>query len=70
MTQPIHILRGVRQGDTLSPKLFTLVLEDIFKKLDWKDRGLNILGCRLNNLRFADDIVLLSDSADDVQSMI
>lgn len=69
-TEPIAIKRGVRQGDTLSPKLFTLVLEDIFKKLSWEKRGLNIAGARLNNLRFADDIVLLTDNPDELQIMI
>ncbi|RVE53061.1 hypothetical protein evm_002359 [Chilo suppressalis] len=69
-TQHIDIKRGVRQGDTLSPKLFTLVLEDVFKKLSWEERGLKLPGTRLNNLRFADDIVLFSDNPDDLQTMI
>lgn len=43
------------QGDTISPKLFTLTLESIFKKLDWSSMD-NINGRYLNHLRFADDI--------------
>lgn len=27
--------QGVRQGYTISPKLFTQTLESVFKKLDW-----------------------------------
>lgn len=69
-TDEIHIKRGVRQGDTLSPKLLTLVLEDVFKKLSWEQHGLSIPGARLNHLRFADDIVLLSDNPEDIQQMI
>ena len=35
----ISINRGVRQGETISPKLFTACLEQIFKSLDWGSLG-------------------------------
>ncbi len=66
----IPIRKGVRQGDTISPKLFRACLEEIFKKLEWDDMGLTIDGEYLNNLRFADDIVLLSNSGEDFEKMI
>lgn len=50
----------MRQGDIISPKLFTLVLEDMSKTLDWDDKGINIDVVRLSHLRFTDDIVLIS----------
>lgn len=31
---PFSINRGVRQGDPLSPKVFNVVLEQIFRKID------------------------------------
>ena len=63
--------RGVRQGDPLSPKLFTCVLEDIFRKVDWKPKfGIPINGRQLTNLRFADDIVLFAKSAQDLSDMM
>ena len=56
---PIH--RGVRQGDPLSPKLFTAVMEDVFKKKDVSE-GVNIDGVRLTNLWFADDAALFGET--------
>jgi hypothetical protein len=64
------INRGVRQGDTLSPKLFNAGLEQIFKKLDWDSKGISINGEKLNHLRFADDIVLISTTATEVSDML
>lgn len=55
------INRGVRQGDPLSPKLFTAVLEQMFRKLNWEHLGLIINGARLNHLRFADDLVIMEE---------
>ncbi|CAG9130127.1 unnamed protein product [Plutella xylostella] len=66
------IEKGVKQGDPLSPKLFTATLEEIFKGLAvlWTDRGIDIGGRRLTNLRFADDIVLFATSAPTLQTML
>ncbi|KAK6767092.1 hypothetical protein RB195_026503 [Necator americanus] len=50
--------KGVRQGDTISPKLFTAALQWIMKSLSWEERGIRVDGRFLSNLRFADDIVL------------
>ncbi|CAH2097985.1 unnamed protein product [Euphydryas editha] len=64
------IRRGVRQGDPLSPKLFSAVLENIFRKLNWEDFGLNINGSKLNHLRFADDLILFEEKPDILEQMI
>ena len=55
-SEKIRIKRGVRQGDTISPKLFTATLESIFRRLNWENKGVKIDGEFLSNLRFADDI--------------
>ena len=45
------IERGVRQGDPISPKLFTSLLEDIFQELDWESKyGIKLNGFRLKKL--------------------
>ena len=56
---PIH--RGVRQGVPLSPKLFTAVTEEVFKKADISE-GVNVDGENLTNLRFVDDAALFNET--------
>ncbi|XP_069985558.1 uncharacterized protein [Penaeus vannamei] len=50
-----------KQSVAISPKLFTTCLEEIFKKLDWNGKDTKIGNEHLNNLIFADDIVLFSE---------
>jgi hypothetical protein len=69
-TNKIKIEKGVRQGDTISPKLFTLALEDTFKSLNWDKKGININGTYMSHLRFADDIVIISEDLDQLKDMI
>ncbi|CAM4652739.1 unnamed protein product [Leuciscus chuanchicus] len=64
----IKVGRGVKQGDTISPKLFTACLEQIFRQLNWDEVGIKINGRWLNHLRFADDIVLIGCSAVDMRN--
>lgn len=69
-TDKIKIEKGVRQGDTISPKLFTLALESAFKNLAWENKGINVDGTRLNHLRFADDIVVISNDINQLKDML
>ncbi|KAK6735277.1 hypothetical protein RB195_018456 [Necator americanus] len=62
--------KGVRQGDTISPKLFTAALQWIMKSLCWEERGIRVDGRFLSNLRFADDIVLFSSSTNEAETML
>ena len=70
VSQPIFIKRGVRQGDTISPKLFIAALENIFRGLNWERKGININGSYLSHLRFADDIVILAKTPQELHEMI
>ena len=70
-SKKFRLQRGVRQGDNISPRLFTSYLQDAFiGKINWKDRGITIDGEYLSQLIFADDIVLISKSTSELQKMI
>lgn len=62
----------MKQGDPLSPKLFTATLEEVFKRLKpkWAEKGIVVGDSRLTNLRFADDIVLFSPTAAELGDML
>ncbi|GBP47009.1 Putative uncharacterized transposon-derived protein F52C9.6 [Eumeta japonica] len=62
--------KGVRQGDPLSPKLFSAVLKSIFRRLNWEEFGINVDGTLLTHLRFADDIMLFVKTPEDITKMI
>lgn len=77
VTEEVEVLRGVKQGDPLSPILFIIVMDSLAKILT--DRG---LGPTLNAHRdptfhhqipcllYADDIVLLSNTSSDLKAML
>ena len=64
------IKRGVRQGCILSPLLFNVYTEFIFRKIN-DHQGISIGGRRLTtNLRCADDTALLSGSNENLQDLL
>ena len=69
-SEPFQHKRGVRQGDTCSPKLFTACLERAFHRLNWLERGIKIDGEHLSHLRFADDIIVFASTQEELQQML
>jgi hypothetical protein len=63
-------LSGVRQGDNLSPTLFSLFLNDLALELKQMNCGVKISGEDLCILMYADDIVVLSDSEENLQKLL
>ena len=54
------INRGVRQGDPLSPKLSTAVMEEVFKKAEISE-GINVDEENLTNFTFVYDVALVNE---------
>jgi len=69
MTNKFDVKKGVRQGCVLSPCLFNLYTEKIFREID-NVKGVNVGGVNINNLRYADDTVLLAENAIDLQNLL
>ena len=63
------IQRGVRQGCVLSPYLFNIYTEFIFRECEHLP-GINIHGTNINNLRYADDTALITDNQDNLQNLV
>ena len=53
----------------MSPDLFNLYSEVILRKLVDRDEGFLVNGVKINNLRYADDTVLIATSAADLQNL-
>ena len=62
-------MKGVRQGDTLSPEILTAVAEETYQRMKM-EAGININGVRMSNLRFPDDILLFAESEEKLKDML
>ena len=69
MSESLKIKRGVRQGFVLSPSLFNLYTEHIFRQID-ELPGAKIGERNIHNLRYADDTVLLAETEEDLQKIV
>ena len=60
VSKEVKIQRGVRQGDTISPNIFTAALEEVFKRSDLEQKGIDIDGEKLTDLQFSDDVAMVT----------
>ena len=71
-TDWFQIGKGVRQGGILSPCLFNLYAEYIMRNagLEETQAGIKIAGRNINNLRYADDTILNTESEEELKSLL
>ena len=62
--------RGLRQGCTLSPLLFTLIMEELTQRIKNREVGIKVGEGKLSVLLFADDVVLLTDNLDEMLKLL
>ncbi|XP_039749996.1 uncharacterized protein LOC120626498 [Pararge aegeria] len=69
-SEPYRLECGVRQGGLTSPKLFNLYVNDLIVELSKKPVGCWIDGICVNNLSYADDMVLLGPTAGSIRELL
>ena len=69
ITEEFQVKKGVRQGCVLSPSLFNLYTEKIFREIEDME-GANVGGHNINNLRYADDTSLLALEEQKLQNLL
>ena len=66
-----QIRKGVPQGCILSPCLFNFYAEYMWNSgLDEAQAGIKIAGRSINNLRYADDTILMAESEEEPKSLL
>jgi len=65
VSEPFKVERGVRQGDPLSPLLYTLAIEPLLRRLHDSINGINIKNQEFKIAAYADDLTIGIGSQDD-----
>ena len=69
-TRTFSLYRGVKQGSVMSPWLYSLFINGLLKKLKAEKLGVAFVGEWIGALAFADDIVLIAESAEEMARMV
>lgn len=69
-TDFFDVISGLKQGCLLSPILLNLFLDDFSKSLDMSNIGVKLDDTILNHLLYADDLVLIAESEQDLQILL
>ena len=70
VTDWFNVTSGVRQGDSLSPSLFSIFLNNLAQEIKDSNNGVLLGGLCLSILLYADDIVLIAPTPEKLQTML
>eukprot|EP00924_Labyrinthula_sp_SR-Ha-C_P001167 augustus_masked-scaffold_7-processed-gene-15.47-mRNA-1 protein AED:1.00 eAED:1.00 QI:0/0/0/0/1/1/2/0/1077 len=71
LSESVNLRRGVLQGDSLSPAIFVVVLNSVMKRINHSTlTNLTVAGMKFNYLAFADDIVTICDSDEQISNFV
>ena len=70
LTEWFDCKSGVRQGDCLSPTIFSLFINDLVSEINGLGLGIDLNGTNISLLLYADDICFLAKSETDLQTIL
>ena len=70
LSKTFSISKGMRQGSILSPRLFSVFIDDLLQQLKSNPSGMKIYSFKLNAIAYADDINLFSTTATGLQKLL
>lgn len=68
-TKYIPLKGGIRQGDSLSPTLFNMIMDEIIHEVK-KQEGYRMGAHKITIICYADDAILIADNEDDLQRQL
>ena len=70
LSDNFRITHGVRQGGILSPLFFNVYMDCLSESLCNTQTGCNVGGVMINHMMYADDLVIISPSANGLQRLV